>query len=214
MCTQLTCACDRGSSNIHGPVSIALALNRCPTASANRARDPSAEKEIVVGCVDDGIDVLLHQVARDDHDSRRSHVSTSRTRSSNSFRVALAMPFTPTAEIVIDAHATPHTSASCRPLLRPPVLNQRASIPPANASPEPVVSTAGGSVRAGIPITPYSVYAARPRAPALMTRPFSHHWRRNSSGSLPPSAANSSWLQKYQPAFARTSLASGGRDCT
>src|SRR2546428_123159 len=96
----------------------------------------------------------------------------------------------------------------------PPVLNQRASMPPASASPAPVVSTTGLSVSAGTCTTPYSVYAARPSAPCLRTSPSSHHWRRNSSGSLPPSAANSSWLQKNQPARRRTSLDSGGRAWT
>src|SRR5258708_35156249 len=211
---QLTPARDGSFSNLHGSVRIALALNRGTTAVADRACDTSTEEQIVVGRVDDRIYALLHQVARDDQDFRRCQSSTSRTRSSNSLRVALAMPLTPTAEMVIDAQATPHTSASCRPLLRPPVLNQRASIPPASASPAPVVSTAGRSVRAGIPTTPYSVYAARPSAPALITRPFSHHCRRNSSGSVPPSDVNSSRLHKYPPAFPRTSRTSGGRAWT
>src|SRR5216683_2325882 len=202
---------DRRLSNLHGSVSIALALNRRPATHADRARYSSTQYELVVGGVDDRIDSLLRQVAGSDHDSRRRHSSTSATRSPNSSGVALAIPFTPIDEMVIDAHATPHTSASCRPPRWPPVLNHRASIPPASASPAPVVSTTGRSVSAGTRTTPSSMYAARPCAPCLTTRPCSHHWRRNSSGSLPPSAANSSWLQKNQLALRKTSRASGGR---
>src|SRR5438046_10312801 len=92
---------------------------------------------------------LLDEVAAYDHDSRRRRSITSSTRSSSCLRVAFAMPFTPIEETVIDAHATPHTSASCRPPRIPPVLNQRASIPPASASPAPVESTTGRPVMAG-----------------------------------------------------------------
>jgi len=58
---------------------------------------------------------LIDEVAGDDHDPRRMHTSTSATRSSSSLRVAFARPFTPIAEMVIEAQATPHTSASCKP---------------------------------------------------------------------------------------------------
>src|ERR1700687_2917419 len=150
----------------------------------------------------------------DDHGAGRMDFSISVTRWCNPFRVSCAMPLTPIADTVIDAQATPHTNASCRPPTSPPVLIHRASIPPASASPAPVVSTAGGCVWGGILTTAYSGWAARPSAPALTTRPFNHHCRRNSSGSFPPSAASSSWLQKNQPALRSTSLASGGRDLT
>src|ERR1700730_5531125 len=205
---QLSTTGHRGLPNFHRAVRVAFFLNRRPSTASDGARHTASEDQVIVRSIDDGVDVLLDEVACDDQDSRRSHASTLATRSSNSLRVAFAMPFTPIAEMVIDAQATPHTSASCRPVRRPPVLNQRASIPPANASPAPVVSTTGGSVTAGIRTTPSSTYAARPSAPALMTSPCSHHCRRNSSGSLPPSAANSSWLQKNQAALRNTSLAS------
>src|SRR3989441_4765154 len=211
---QLSPTCDRGLANLDRSRSIALALDRRTAALANRAGHSAAKQQVVVGRVDDGINMLLHKISRNDQDARRRHSSTSATLSSNSSRVALAMPLTPIDEMVIDAHATPHTRASCSPPGCPPVLNHRASMPPASASPAPVVSTTGLSVNAGTCITPYSVYAARPSAPCLRTSPNSHHWRRNSSGSLPPSAANSSWLQKNQPARRRTSLDSGGRAWT
>src|SRR5258708_6952296 len=136
---------------------IALLLYRGAAAAANRAGNACTKHEVVVGCVDNRVDVLLDQVAADDHDSRRRHSSTSATRSANSTGVAFAIPFTPIDPIVMDAQATPHTIASCKPLGSPPVLNHRASIPPASASPAPVVSTTGGSVMAGTLTTPYSV---------------------------------------------------------
>src|SRR4029077_17637690 len=134
-----------------------FALNRRSAAHADRARHSPAQYEFVVGGVDDRINPLLDQVAGSDHDSRRMHSSTSATRSLSSSTLALAMPFTPIAEMVMDAHATPQTRASCSPPRWPPVLNQRASIPPANASPAPVVSTTSRSVRAGTRTIPSSM---------------------------------------------------------
>src|SRR5216684_586434 len=148
---------DRRLSNLHGSVSIALVLNRRPATHADRARYSSTQHQLIVSGVDNRIDTLLRQVAGSDHDSRRRHSSTSATRSPNSSGVAFAIPFTPIDEMVIDAHATPHTSASCRPPRWPPVLNHRASMPPASASPAPVVSTTGRSVRAGTRTTPSSM---------------------------------------------------------
>lgn len=91
---------------------IAFLLYRRAAACADRARNTASENELVIGRVDDGVDILLDQVAADDHDSRRRHSSTSATRSANSSASALAIPFTPIDPIVMDAQATPHTSAS------------------------------------------------------------------------------------------------------
>src|SRR5260370_8157876 len=113
---QLTRAGDGGISNLHGSVRIALALNRWTTAAADRACNTSAEQQIVVGRVDDGIYVLLHQVARDDHDSRRCQSSTPRTRASKPPLVALTMPSTPPPAMPHDAQPTPHTSPPSIPL--------------------------------------------------------------------------------------------------
>src|ERR1700688_1233826 len=107
---------NRCFTNFDRSVLIAFLLYRCAAPSANCARNACTKHEVVVGCVDNRVDCLLSQVAPDDHDSRRRHSSTSTTRSANSLGVPFAMPFTPTDPMVMDAHATPHTSASCRPL--------------------------------------------------------------------------------------------------
>src|ERR1700704_5860629 len=169
---QLSSAGDGRFTDSHRTMFITFLLDRRPATLANRSCDARSENQVVVGRIDDGVHLLLDQISADDHDSRRRHSSTSTTCLSRSSRVARAMPLTPTAEIVIEAHATPPTSASCNPAGSPPVLIQRASIPPANASPAPVVSISGGSATAGTRTTPYSVYAATPLAPCLMTRPL------------------------------------------
>src|ERR1700704_6211423 len=138
MCRQLSRTGDRRLTNAHGPVSVALTLDRCATAHAYRSRYTASQHQVVVRGVDDRVNLLIDEGSVDDQDSRRRDFSTSPTRLSRSLRVAFAMPFTPIDEMVSDAHATPHTSASCRPFGFPPVVNQRASIPPARASPAPV----------------------------------------------------------------------------
>src|ERR1700681_3037908 len=169
MCGQISTAGDGGFTDSDWSTRIAFLLNRRAAPPANCARDTCTKHEVVVGRVDNGVHFLLDQVAADDHDSRRRDSSTSATRLANSSGVAFAMPLTPIDPMVIDAQATPHTSASCKPLGSPPVLNHRASIPPASASPAPVVSTTGRLVTAGIRKTPSSMYEARPSSPALTT---------------------------------------------
>src|ERR1700687_5529044 len=152
---QLSRASYRRFTDADRTMRITLLLDRGPAALANGSRYARSKHQVVVGRVDDRIHLLLDEITTDDHDSRRRHFSTSATCSSRSLLVARAMALTPIPEIVIDAQATPHTRASCRPAGCPPVLNQRASIPPANASPAPVVSMSGGSAGAGTRVTPY-----------------------------------------------------------
>ncbi len=114
-CWQVACACDGGFTDLDGSVRVALTLYRWTATPSYCSRNTGAEHEVVVGCVDNCIDVLLDKVSVDDHDSRRRHSSTSATLFSRSSRVALAIPFTPTDAMVIEAHATPHTNASCKP---------------------------------------------------------------------------------------------------
>src|SRR5260370_32461489 len=94
---------------------VALVLDGWTTRSPDRARDATTQLQVVVRGVDDCVDPLLHKVTADDHDSRRNHSFTSAIRSSTSFGVALAMPRIPIDSMVNEAHATPHTSASCNP---------------------------------------------------------------------------------------------------
>src|SRR6266446_10330342 len=107
---QLSSTSDRRLAHLDRSMSITLTLDRGTAALANRAGHSAAQQQFVVGRIDDRIDILLHEIPRNDQDAGRRHSSTSATRSSNSSRVALAMPLTPTDEMVIDAHATPHTS--------------------------------------------------------------------------------------------------------
>src|SRR5665213_3322751 len=109
---QLSSTGESGLSNFHGTVRVAVFLNGRPSLASNGARDAAAEDEVAVGCIDDGVNVLFDEIACNDQDSRRRHSATSSTRSCNCSRVAPAMPLSPIAEIVSDAHATPHTSAS------------------------------------------------------------------------------------------------------
>src|SRR5487761_526422 len=113
---QISRAGNRCFTNSDRAVLIAFLLYRCAAPPANRARNACTKHEVVVGRVDNRFDILLDQVAPDDHDSRRRHSSTSTTRSANSLGVAFAMPLTPTDPMVMDAQATPHTRASCKPL--------------------------------------------------------------------------------------------------
>src|ERR1700730_9887088 len=101
---------DRGLTDSDRTVCIAFLLDRRAAAPADRSGYTTPEHEVVVCGIDNRVDVLLDQVAVENHDPRRMQASTSATRSSNSSRVAFAMPLTPIAEMVIDAHATPHTS--------------------------------------------------------------------------------------------------------
>src|SRR5487761_1058356 len=130
-------------ANFHRTMRVALSLYRWPSSGPDGAGDATTKNQVVVGCIHDRIDVLLDEVAGKYHDARRMHSSTSATRSLSCLRVALAMPFTPTDEMVIDAHAVPHTSASCTPRGTRPVVSKRPTLPPANASPAPVESTTG-----------------------------------------------------------------------
>src|SRR5258708_8233728 len=154
---QISGAGDRCFTNSDRSLRIALLLYRGAAAAANRAGNACTKHEVVVGCVDNRVDVLLDQVAADDHDSPRRHSSTSATRSANATGVAFAIPFTPIDPIVMNAQATPHTIASCKPLGSPPVLNHRASIPPASASPPPLASTTARSAIPTPPPTPHSL---------------------------------------------------------
>src|SRR5450759_298242 len=120
---QLACAGQRSLSNFHGSVCIAFFLNRRTAATPDCTRDTVAQNQVAVRCVDDGVEVLLHEIARDDQDSRRRQSLTSSMRSSNCARVAAAIPLNPIAEIVSDAHAIPHTSASCSWLASAPVVS-------------------------------------------------------------------------------------------
>src|SRR4051812_28615084 len=165
---------------------VALVLDHRSCCAPDRAGDTAAELQIVVRRVDNCVDLLHDEIAAHDHDSglRLRHISF--IRSSNRSRSAPAMPRTPIDSMVKEAQATPHTSASCRPHRWAPVLSQRASIPPASASPAPVVSKAVYFVSAGTWTLPSAVYVVTPSCPALRTRPSSHHCRRNSSGSRPP----------------------------
>src|SRR5215472_4676278 len=154
---------------------VAFVLYGWAAGATDRARNAATEHEVVVRGVDDRIDLLFDEVAAHDHDSRRKHSHTSAVRSSSSSFVALAMPRTPIASMVSDAHATPQTSASCRPFISAPVVTHRASIPPATASPAPVVSKAGWFGSEGTWTLPNDVYAVTPFSPALISSPSSHH---------------------------------------
>ena len=91
---------------------VAFVLNRRARRATNRARDTSAELQIVVGGIDDRVDFLLDQVAGDDQDSCLMLAHNSSMRRSSICGVAFAIPRTQTASIVKDAHATPQTNAS------------------------------------------------------------------------------------------------------
>ena len=109
---QLTGAGHRCLTNSNRTMRIAFLLYGRPASTSDCPRHTTAKNEVIVRGIHDCVYVLLDQVAGDDHDSRRMHSSTSATRSFNCLCVAFAMPFTPTEEMVIDAHAAPHTSAS------------------------------------------------------------------------------------------------------
>src|SRR5450759_611266 len=107
---QLTSTGHRCLTNSHRTMRVAFLLYRWPSSAPDRAGDATTEDQVIVGRIHDCVDLLLNEVAGDDHDSRRMHSSTSATRSFNCLCVAFTMPFTPTDEMVIDAHAAPHTS--------------------------------------------------------------------------------------------------------
>jgi len=109
---QRSSAGDRRLTNLYWSMSVAFILDGGATRASNRARHATAQLELAVGGVDDRVDLLLHQIAGDDHDSRLRNSHTSAIRASRSLGVALAMPRTPIDSMVSDAHATPHTSAS------------------------------------------------------------------------------------------------------
>jgi hypothetical protein len=109
---QVARARDRSTANRNGAVRGALILDGGTTTSPNRAGDSATEEQVVVGGVDNRVDLLLDQIAGDDQDARRRDFLTSATRSSSSLRVAAAMPRSPMSEIVSDAHATPHIKDS------------------------------------------------------------------------------------------------------
>src|ERR1700682_1355576 len=115
MRVQISGARNCGFADFHRPMRIALLLNRRTASPADRACDTSPKHQVVVRRVDDRVDMVIDEVAFDDHDPRRMHASTSATRSSSCSSVALAMPLTPIDVMVIDAQAVPHTSASCSP---------------------------------------------------------------------------------------------------
>src|SRR5258708_7484072 len=71
--------------------------------------------------------------------------------------VAFGLPTHRTHESVLVRDAPPHKAPSSAPPRRPPWPTRRAATPPASASPAPVVSTTGRSVRAGPPTTPSSM---------------------------------------------------------
>jgi len=109
---QLTAAGDGCIADLHRSMRIAFVLDGWPTTSTDCSRDSAAEHQVIVRCVDDGVDVLLRQVAGDDHDSRRRHCFTSSTRAASWSAVARAMLRSPMSSIVMDAHATPHSRDS------------------------------------------------------------------------------------------------------
>lgn len=80
---QRTRAGDCGLPNVDRPVGVALGLDGRPATPANRAGDSAAEREVVVRCVDDRIDILFDEVARQDQDARRSPALISATRASS-----------------------------------------------------------------------------------------------------------------------------------
>src|SRR5207248_10290292 len=124
---QLARAGDRGVADRHRAMRRALVLYRRSTAAPNGSGHAAAEQQVVVGRVDDGVDLLLDQVAGDDHDPRGSDSFTSNTRSSSCARVAPRMPRSPMSAMVSDAQATPHTSDSRSTLASPPVDSPSAS---------------------------------------------------------------------------------------
>ncbi len=112
VCGQFAAAGERGLSNFHRTVCVTFFLDRRSSTGPDSAGHSSSKDQIVVCSVDDGVNILLDEIAGDDQDSRRRQSITSSTLSSNCARVAAAMPLSPIAEIVSDAHATPHTNAS------------------------------------------------------------------------------------------------------
>jgi hypothetical protein len=109
---QTPCPCDRSFADAHRSVRVALFLDGRATGAPNSPGDSTAELKVVVRSVYDRVDLLLCQIAGDDQNSRLTRCQTSATLCCRSFSVALAMPRTPIASIVSDAHATPHTIAS------------------------------------------------------------------------------------------------------
>src|SRR5205809_430703 len=118
---------------MHRTMHVALVLDRGSRSPSDCAGDTAAELQVVVRCVDDRVHLLLDEVSADDHDAGLSACHISSIRSSSNCGVAPAMPRTPIDSMVSDAHATPHTIASCSPARWAPVVSQRASIPPASA---------------------------------------------------------------------------------
>jgi hypothetical protein len=59
---------------------VALALDRCSAAPAYRSRDARTEDQVIVCGIDYRVDLLLDEVAADDHDPGRMDFSTSATR--------------------------------------------------------------------------------------------------------------------------------------
>lgn len=110
--TQVARTRNRSIANGDGAVRGALILDGGASTSPNRASDSTTQEQVVVGGVDNRVDLLLDQIAGDDQDARGRDFLTSPTRSSSSLRVAAAMPRSPMPEIVSDAHATPHTKDS------------------------------------------------------------------------------------------------------
>src|SRR5262245_61471071 len=109
---QITGSGERRLADSNWTVTVALVLNRWPTRAPDRAGDSGPKHQVVVGRVDDGVDLLPDEVAAHDHDSCFRHSHTSSIRRPTSSRVALAMPRVPIDSMVNEAHATPHTRAS------------------------------------------------------------------------------------------------------
>src|SRR5260370_8495377 len=81
---QISGAGDRCFTNSDRSLRIALLLYRGPAAAANRAGNAFTKHEVVVGCVDNRVDVLLAQVSAVHHYPRPTHSSTSATPPPNS----------------------------------------------------------------------------------------------------------------------------------
>ena len=81
---QLATPCQRGLSNFHWTVRVAFLLYRWPSTTSDRRGHTATQDQVIVGRIDNCVDLLLDEIACDDQDSRRRHSSTSTTRSSNS----------------------------------------------------------------------------------------------------------------------------------
>jgi hypothetical protein len=77
---QLAGARDGRVPNLHWTMRVALALDRRSAAPTYRSRDTRTQNQVIVCGVDDRVDVLLDEVAADDHDAGRMDFSTSATR--------------------------------------------------------------------------------------------------------------------------------------